>query len=927
MPPLGVPPPGTVKGIPTNAAIAAGAALALLGLAASAAQQRDNQAFDALLRRYDADFDGRISRAEYPRSAAVFRRLDKDKDGFLTAADFGGAKPQAGAPTADAADPSLSMTSEQTEFFESKVRPLLAGSCYRCHSATAEKLRGEFRLDSREALLVGGPSGPALVPGSPDDSLLVRAVRYTDEDLQMPPKERLEPAQVAILEEWVRQGAPWPRAASTAGAEVAVTSAKQEYDFDKAREHWAFRPVEKRAPPATKRGDWAETEIDGFLLAAMEQRGVAPVADADKRTWLRRVTLDLTGLPPTPEELDAFEADKSKDARERVVDRLLASSAYGERFGRHWLDVARYAESSGKDVNIAYPHAWRYRDYVIDAFNSDKRYDEFLTEQLAGDLLPAANADERAEHAVATGYLALGPKGHNTRDRRQFALDVADEQLDAVSQGMLGMTIACARCHDHKFDAIPTEDYYSLAGIFVSTDTRYGTYKSQGNDHPSALVALPADADVSAGPRLTALAQTAIERIRDQIERRAEREAKEAERDAMTGDGKQDPAELARVRRIEQQTEVLDHLLARFDADGASNANNRVAMGAVDGGARDIAVLQRGELDKPGPVVPRGFLTLLGDCGAPKIVGGSGRRELAQWITAPSNPLTARVWANRVWSHLFGAGIVPTADNFGTSGQPPDHPELLDWLAATLVEDGWSTKKLVRRIVLSHAYRLAAVDAPAGLSRDPELVTLWRFPERRLEAEAIRDSMLAVSGRLDRARPVGSNVNFVEGPVRNDAVVNLLQETRPVRSIYLPIVRDQLPEALAVFDVADPLFVTGTREETNVATQALFLMNDPSVLDASDALAKALLAEIAEDDARIEQAFLRVLGRRPRSDEASAVKKFVASFEPAAKPSAGKDRKPRGKPAADAKGLEKRQQAWSAFVQTLFQTAEFRYLG
>ncbi|TAJ16316.1 MAG: DUF1549 domain-containing protein, partial [Planctomycetota bacterium] len=419
-------------GIPMIAAVFSSAAV--LALASSAAQQRDNNAFDALLRRYDADFDGRISRAEYPRSAAMFRRLDKDKDGFLSAADFGAAKAKVGAPAADAADPSQSMSAEQTEFFESKVRPLLVGSCYGCHSATAEKLRGEFRLDSREALLTGGPSGPALVPGNADDSLLVRAVRYTDDDLQMPPKRPLEAAQVAILEEWVRQGAPWPRAsAPSAGAEVAVASAKQEYDFAKAREHWAFRPVEKRAPPQTKRTDWATSEIDGFLLAAMEERGVAPVADADRRTWLRRVTLDLTGLPPTPQELDAFEADKESGAHERVVDRLLSSSAYGERFGRHWLDVARYAESSGKDVNIAYPHAWRYRDYVIDAFAADKRYDEFLTEQLAGDLLPAASAAERAEHAVATGYLALGPKGHNTRDRRQFALDVADEQLDAVS--------------------------------------------------------------------------------------------------------------------------------------------------------------------------------------------------------------------------------------------------------------------------------------------------------------------------------------------------------------------------------------------------------------------------------------------------------------------------------------------------------------
>jgi len=913
--------------LPMKTLMIATAGLLLLG--ALPAQQRDGSAaFEALLRRHDADFDGRISRAEYPRSAAAFRRLDRDQDGYLSAADFGMAQKEAPAFSGAAADPSDAMSPAQVAFFENEIRPLLVVSCYGCHSSQAQKLRGEFRLDSRAALLTGGPSGPALVPGNPDDSLLMHAVRYADEDLQMPPKQPLAPEQVALLEQWIRDGAPWPKSAATGTPEVEVVSASQDYDFAKAREHWAFRPVEKSAPPTTKRADWAKGEIDSFLLAAMEGRGVQPVADADRRTWLRRVTLDLTGLPPTPQELAAFEADKSEGARERVVDRLLASGAYGERWGRHWLDVARYAESSGKDINIAYPHAWRYRDYVIGAFNADKRYDEFLTEQLAGDLLPAANDDERAEHAIATGYLALGPKSHNTRDRRQFALDVADEQLDAVTQGMLGMTVACARCHDHKFDAIPTTDYYALAGIFASTDTRYGTFRSQGNDHPAALVELPAGAAVAAGPRLTPLAQTAIERIRDQIEQRAEREAKEAGRAAA--DGKRDPADAARMRRLEQQTEVLDQLLARFDADGTPNAKNRVAMGAADGAARDIAVLQRGELDKPGPIAPRGFLTVLAPLGAPRIEAGSGRRELAGWIASSSNPLTARVWVNRVWAHLFGAGLVPTTENFGTSGQPPDHPALLDWLAATFVADGWSTKALVRRIALSRAYGLAATDSSTGLRNDPELVTLWRFPERRLEAEAIRDSMLAVAGLLERAPPVGSNVNFVEGPVRNDAVVKLLQQSRPVRSVYLPIVRDQLPEPLAVFDVADPSFVTGMREETNVATQALFLMNDPSVLEASDALARSLLAEVADDAERIEQAFLRVLARTPRGEEAAAVRKFLSDF-PAPVSETGKGAKGKAgaktKPAADAPALERRQRVWSAFVQTLFQSAEFRYLG
>jgi mono/diheme cytochrome c family protein len=903
----------------------------------SAAQERDGaQAWRALKQRFDTDLDGKISRAEYPRSAAVFRRLDRDRDGFIGEADFlaarGGSEPSE--PAKPASDASDDMTSDQLAFFESKVRPLLANNCYSCHSPEAGKVKGGIRVDSRASLLEGGPSGPALVPGDVEASLLVKVVRWEDEDLSMPPKKKLSDAEIGVLEDWVRMGAPWPKSAGAAesAGEVEgseVESYDIEYDYEALRrDHWAFRPVEPVEPPSIAGNTWSQEPIDRFLLEAMQARGVAPVADATKSTWLRRVTLDLTGLPPTPAELAAFEADRSPDAHAKVVDRLLASPAFGERWGRHWLDVARYAESSGKERNVAYPHAWRYRDWVVSAFNDDMAYDRFLAMQVAGDLLPAEDADQRAAQLVATGYLAVGSKSHNARDKRQFMLDVADEQIDALSQGMLGLTISCARCHDHKFDPIPIEDYYSFAGIFVSTETRYGTQRSQGNDHPSELVALPADAHLPDGPTMPATVRVAIERVRGVTERQAERAAEE-NMQARTGvDARPDAVNRVRQRALEQQGKLLDELLSRYDADGRSNEKNRVAMGVAEGKPRDIAVLKRGELDKPGEVVQRGFLTVLEPYGEPAIGAGSGRLELARWIASESNPLTARVWANRVWSHLFGDGIVPTVDNFGLAGQPPEHPELLDWLAATLVDEGWSTKKLVRRIVLSRAYRLASQDDPRHLARDPEVVALWRFPERRLEAEAIRDSMLFAAGLLQTTPPVGSNAAFLEGVLRNEQVLELVADRRPVRSLYLPILRDHLPESLAVFDMADPSFVVGRREETNVATQALFLMNDPTVVEASDALAKSLLQAAGDDAGRIESAFLRALGRKPTSSEQQAVQRFLADFDAAADTRSGPParRLPRERLGAPTPP-DARTQAWSAFVQTLFQGAEFRFLG
>jgi cytochrome c553 len=942
------------------------------GPAGAAPQERDGgQAFEALRRRLDLDLDGKVSEAEFPRGKAAFRRLDRDRDGFLTAADFarrtGSDTPAPAAETPTATRPA---TAEEAEFFEKHVRPVLATACASCHGDVPTKLKGGLRVDSLAALLTGGVTGPALVPGDPDASLMIQAIRHDDASFAMPPKQKLDDNAVRNLERWVAMGAPWPASPSpdvsepgedAAPAEGSVFGTSpdgvggldREIDFEAGKQFWSFRPVVRPAAPTTKDNQWAWSDIDRFLLASMEARGVGPVADADRRTWLRRITFDLTGLPPTPEEAVAFEADRSSDAFAKVVDRLLASSAFGERFGRHWLDVARYGESSGKDSNVIYPHAWRYRDWVIDAVNQDMPYDEFLTKQLAGDLLPAQSDDERAWNQIATGYLALGTKGHNERDVRKFSLDVVDEQIDAVSQGMLGVTLSCARCHDHKFDPFPIEDYYAVAGIFLSSDTRFGTLRAPGNNQAAGLIELPREAHVPNGPLMEPALRQFLERGRT----RAQSEADKAREERMSGDGERPTgADAFRERAQREQAALLADLMARFDERGNPLPSNRLAMGMAEGKPRDIAVLERGELDKPGAIAPRGVPQVLRTASTPTIHEGSGRRELAAWIASPENPLTARVHVNRIWLHLFGTGLVRTPDNFGAGGIAPDHPMLLDWLASEFVARGWSTKQLVRQLVLTHAYRLDSKHDKRHDALDPEALTRWRMPERRLEAEAIRDALLATSGALQAKPPVGSPTGALEGPLRREEFAQLLTRERPVRSVYLPSLRGHVVDALEVFDAPDAAFVTGDREETSVATQALFMMNDADVLRYADQFADRLLALSGDDDTRIRRAFELAFGRAPESREASAVKAFLAEYartvEPGntdkrggsderasdrrQRPGQGPGQEPRRRGArAGAPGAEPpvepitdpRRAAWSAFAQSLFQSAEFRTIG
>jgi hypothetical protein len=782
-------------------------------------------------------------------------------------------------------------------------------------------VRGGLKVDTLAALLAGGDGGPAIVPGDVGHSPLIQAVRWTDTDLQMPPKAKLPDDAIAALEQWVRMGAPHPDALKPADRNAAAPSRQAGIDIAKGREWWSFRAPVKLDPPRTKDATWARSPIDGFLLAGLEAKDLRPAPDADRPTLIRRLSFDLLGLPPTPEEVDAFVRDRSSDAYEKLVDRMLASQRFGERWGRHWLDVARYAESSGKEANVVYPHAWRYRDWVIAAFNADEPYDRFLRRQLAGDLLQATSADERAANLVATGYMAIGTKGHNTRGGPQFAMDLADEQIDAIGQGILGVTIACARCHDHKFDPIPQRDYYALAGVFLSTKTEYGTYRTQQNNHPATLASLPSAASLPDGPTMpTVLRQFYAQQVeRAKADSAAADELKAKAREAIKAGATranaltpQEQQRLQRARDADALLEAASDVLARYDESGKATKANRLAMAATDRVQPiNAKFLQRGEIDKPGAVIPRGFPQVLTAPGTPAVSEGSGRLQLADWVTSRGNPLTARVWANRVWLHLMGKGLVPTPDNFGASGARPANQALLDWLAVDLMEHDWSTKSLIRAIVTSHAYRMSSRADRAALDVDPDDTLWWRMPKRRLDAEAIRDAMLAAAGTLDLNPPVGSPVGLLEGSDRNPIVSRLIAADTPNRSVYLPVLRDHVDEMLDLFDFAEPAYVSGDRDETSVPTQALYMMNSERVTKAALAMADRLLALKASDTERVERAFQLCYARRPTTSEMSAVKKFFGDF-PAAQ--TGKDVR------------TTQRQGWAAFCQALFQAAEFRMI-
>ena len=765
------------------------------------------------------------------------------------------------------------------EFFERRIRPLLSDVCADCHGA--EKQKGDLRLDSRVGWMKGGASGAVIVPGKPDDSLLISAVRYWDKSLQMPPKHPLEPAEVNDLIEWVRLGAPDPRTEEPKAepAKAAVT-----IDFEKGRKHWAFQPVKMPALPAVRDKAWVRNDVDLFTLHRMEAASVKPAPDADRRTLLRRVTYDLTGLPPTPAEVDAFVNDTAPDAFARVVDRLLASPRYGERWGRHWLDVVRYADTCGNASDYPVPQAFKYRNYVLQSFNDDLPFDQFVREQLAGDLIASATEEDRQRRIIATGYVAN--VRHFAGGKGEPHLTIEDA-IENMGRAFLGLSINCARCHDHKFDPISSHDYYALYGILGSTTFPHPGGK--GMSRPEDLVPLSPKAEVEAANKARTAELAALDaeaKAADEAKAAAQKETASPEQKAKVDAATKLAADLHAKRKRIAETPMYP--LAYAVSESAA-ANTRVQV--------------RGDPKRLGEEVPRGFLQVLGGQKLAKDAKTSGRLELAQWITDAANPLTARVIVNRIWQHHFGRGLVATPNDFGTRGQAPSHPELLDFLARRFMESGWSVKAMHRLLLLSHTWQLSTGGDAAG---DPNN-TLWSRAERqRLDAESIRDTMLFVGGDLDftpggeHPFPAVQTWSFTQ-----HKQFFALYDTRQ-RAVYQMQQRLRKHPFLALFDGADTNSSTAIRTTSTTALQSLFAMNDPFVHERAARFSARIASAESDEQRRIALAFVTLYARLPEADEIAMFTTYLAQLR-------------------DTKKLPP-DQAWASLTRVLIGANEFLYL-
>jgi hypothetical protein len=854
----------------------------------------------------------------------------------------------------------------QDDFFEARVRPMLVSRCQGCHGGKAPDL--------------------STVPGS----RLLEAVGYQDR-VKMPPSGPLPDAEVALLREWVRQGAKWP------AARKVYTRAQREF--------WSFRPLAALPLPAVKNTAWVRSPLDQFILASLEANALAPAPPADRLTWIQRVTLDLTGLPPSEAEVQAFLADPSADAEARLVDRLLESPRYGEKWGRHWLDVARYADSTGADEDYRYPHAWRYRDYVIDAFNRDLPYDQFIREQVAGDLLPApAGQTVNANGIIATGFLALGPKLVAEQDKVKMFYDIVDEQIDVVGKAVLGLTVACARCHDHKFDPISTKDYYALASIFASTKQLSkieGTVSQlyyaplvpkdvaaayEAHQQKVAAKQGEIDAVISAenvryrdeqAPRIAAsmlaarrvylegvpkpaeLDQRWVDYLRPTKERRAhlerwyqadaasietvahayqsefiaealrrkqalEEHARQAEAATVRGEKPPPPPKfLAGDHRFysevalgkgpltlpakdpiysEEAGRKIESLKAELAAiKAAAPPEPPFACAVGEDQPVEQRVFLRGNPEAKGDVVPKRFPTVLAGDQQPVITSGGGRLELANWLV--TQPLTSRVMVNRLWQGHFGQGLVRTPNNFGLTGERPTHPLLLDWLASEFIRQGWSMKKMHRLIVLSNTYRMSSASTAVQREKDAENRLLSRFPMRRKTVEEIRDSLLLIDGRLDLT--MGGSLQKGEGTDNefSDSRKSIHPDSTNRRTVYLPVRRSNLSSLFTLYDFGDGTTSTEVRAQTNVAPQALYMMNSKFVAERSRGLAQELLKEGSAEQ-RIRRAWLRVLGRDPTAEDIASGLAFVAAFP----------------------GKANDELAWASYCRSLVSSNDFIYV-
>ena len=953
------------------------------------------------------------------------------------------------------------LTPAEADFFEKKVRPVLVERCYQCHSEKSEKIKGNLLLDTRQGWTKGGDTGPAIVPGDAEKSLLIQAVRYENADIEMPPKGKMPAAEVEILAQWVKMGAPDPRLGTG-------KTAKKGLDLETGRKFWSYQPLSKPAVPAVKNADWARGDIDRFILAKLEAAKLEPTVDADRVTLARRIYFDLIGLPPSPEQIDAFVNDTSPKAYEKLVDQLLASPHFGERWGRHWLDVARFAESLTLR-GFVFKDTWRYRDYVIESFNLDRPFDQFMQEQIAGDLMKASSDDDRRRQIVATAFLAMGNSNLEEQDKKQLVMDVVDEQVDTIGRAFLGQTLGCARCHDHKFDPIPAADYYALAGIMKSTQALEHSNVSKWLE-----ISLPMDPAREAEARrhdaAVALLQNRLRSAKETLAAAAKKQdptpklgtqpksvavkelaglvvddsqAKKVGdwthstnvnsfvgdgylHDGATGKGEKTltfqpeltppgkyevrlaytigtnrakkvpvtifSADGEKTIEVNQQEPPLiegrwhslgvfnfekngqgfviisndgtqGHVIAdavqflpvdkaaapgASDVDGVAAKKERkadrkskddeTASDTTATLAQDIKQMEaelkkltetgfkrdmitsireakeigdtkihvRGSPHSLGEIAPRGFLRVVPVAETIAVSKSqSGRLELAQWLAHHDNPLPARVTANRIWHWMIGQGLVRTVDNFGTTGETPSHPELLDHLANQLIANGWSLKKLIRQIALSRTYQLASTrNSELGTRNsfpDPDNRLLSHMNRHRLEAECIRDAMLQTSGQLDLTmggqtfKPgLGSDFGFKQGDVR--------------RSVYSPVFRNTLPEIFEVFDFADPSVSTGRRNVSTVAPQALFLLNHPSVAERAKAAAVKLLADAkwTTDESRVDRAYRVTLGRLPSASEKRVALGFLSEA---------------------ASGKVAAMDAWAQLYHAMFASMDFRYVN
>ena len=758
-----------------------------------------------------------------------------------------------------------------TVFFKKQVLPILKKRCFECHSHESGEINGGLALDSRSGWELGGDSGPAVVPGETKQSLIIETIRYGNVDLQMPPDGKLSESEIILLEKWVAMGAPDPR-------RTDPVISKKGIDIETGRKHWAFQPVRVPKVPDVAETNWPLDEIDSFLLAKLELDQLHPADDTSRYTWLRRISLDLTGLPPTPQEIEAFIADSSDDAYARVADRLLDSRAYGERWARHWLDLTGYADQIGTANKVYAEYGWRYRDYLIDAFNSDKPFNQFIREQIAGDLLPGT-VEERAAAITATGFLLLDNIEVGESDKMKLVVDVVDQQLIKVGTAFLGMTLGCARCHDHKFDPISQNEYYALAGIFKSTDSthkvKYGVWSGIRSAQLPETTAQQTERDLKTQKhkkQLTTWIQT-----RDAIRKKVDALEKDSD------ERKKLEAQIPNLNRNIQHAEFF-----------VPTAPRAYAVGDVEKPS-DMRITIRGNPHALGAVVPRGFLKVISYSPPNKIPANqSGRLELANWIASPQNPLTARVTVNRIWQKLFGEGLVRSSDYFGLRGESPSHPDLLDFLAHRFVQNGWSQRKLIRSLVLSRAYRMGGTYNPQAAAKDPENRLLWRIAPQRLDAESLRDSLLLVAGTLQPsnggpalALEYPENVSGL-GPNNVNPPSFHLNKYYPgqkfQRTIYLPILRSGAQPAPAelrnLFDFTQPAEIAGQRPITTVPTQALFLMNSSEIKKRAAELAArtaTLDDKPIEPSKRIEKLWLLTYSRPINKEEKAETLNFLNS--------------------------------------------------